>query len=56
MHLARNAEEVNEVLNEAMETEDSGVSRFPGMSYEQGMTAAVQWLLGDSDDHPYPEA
>jgi hypothetical protein len=29
-------EEVDEVLNECLEAEDTGHSKFPGMSYEQG--------------------
>lgn len=27
-------------------------SRWPGMSYEQGVEAGIQWLVGDTDDNP----
>lgn len=29
-----------------------GPSEWPGMSYEQGVDAALRWVLGHSDDAP----
>jgi hypothetical protein len=34
---------------------DQGGSRFPGMTYEQGVQAALDWLFGNVEDHPYEE-
>lgn len=43
--------EMNEQVNEAIETMDSG-SRYPGMNYEAGVYAALNWVLGDSETPP----
>lgn len=43
-------EEISQVLNECMEAEDEGSSQWPGMSYEQGVAAAVRWMLGEGDN------
>lgn len=32
-----------------------GTPRFPGMSYEEGVVAALEWVLGHRDEIPYPE-
>lgn len=29
-----------------------GGSKYPGMSYEEGVLAAFDWLLGDTDEKP----
>lgn len=41
-----NDEEVNDVLNQCADSEEEGASRWPGMSYEQGVKAAIEWLQG----------
>jgi hypothetical protein len=41
-------EDIARLENESAEAENNG-SKFPGMSYEQGITAALRWLQGDSD-------
>lgn len=41
---------VNEVLNQCEEQEDEGRSRWPGMSYEQGVAAAIRWMQGDGQN------
>ena len=40
-------EEIDNVLNECMELQDAGKSKFHGMSYEQGVSAAVGWMQGN---------
>lgn len=30
-------------------------SKFPGMSYEEGVSATIRWIQGDSDDKPMEE-
>lgn len=46
--------EIDDLLNQCCEQEDQGGSRFSGMSYEQGMRAAIEWLTNEEWDHPYP--
>lgn len=45
-------EEVNDVLNACAEAADSGASRFPSSSYEDGVAAAIRWLTEPDADHP----
>jgi hypothetical protein len=30
-------------------------SKYPGMTYEEGVRAALEWVTGDVDDHPMEE-
>lgn len=48
--IKRTQEEIDEVVNLAIETEHH--SKWRGMSYEAGVRAAIDWILGDSDDNP----
>lgn len=52
MQIKPSEEDVNEVLNQCSEAADSGRSKFPGMSYEQGVEAAIRWMQGDDDTSP----
>lgn len=38
--------EINNVLNECMEKEELGETRYPGMTYEQGIKAALECAQG----------
>jgi hypothetical protein len=50
--VTRTEDEVNEQVNAASEAMDTNGSRWPGMSYEQGVDAALRWVMGWSDDKP----
>ncbi len=52
MEIKRTDDEINEVLNECAERIYEGRSKFPGMSYEEGVEAAIRWLTEDEYDHP----
>jgi len=41
--------EIDAVLGRCCDAMDSG-SRFPGMSYEEGVKAALDWMQGDGDN------
>lgn len=45
---------VDDVLNRCLESEDEGRSLYPGMTYEQGVRAAIEWLRGHGS-HPLDE-
>lgn len=32
-----------------------GASKWPGMTYEQGVSAALRWVTGDDDTAPMDE-
>jgi len=44
--------EIDEVLNQVTDAEDEGSSKWPGMTYEQGVKAAIEWLIGQTDVAP----
>lgn len=44
--------EIDEQLNRARDQEEQGDSRWPGMSYEQGVAAAIMWLRDETDEVP----
>ena len=37
-------DEIDKVLNQCSESEDTGQSTYPGMTYEQGLRDAINWL------------
>ena len=51
MNCVRTDEEIARVENWAMKGVDEG-SRYPGMSYEQGIADTLAWLRGDIEDAP----
>lgn len=52
--IVRSEAEIDEVLNKASEAFDEG-SKYPGMSYEDGIRAFAEWLFGDTNDNPFEE-
>lgn len=38
--------DIDQVRNHCAEQADQGGSKYPGMSYEQGVEAAILWLQG----------
>lgn len=48
----RSDKEIDRVMNAATEQEDKGETKWAGMSYEQGVNAALSWILGENDDDP----
>jgi len=54
MFVKRSQEEIDDVLNKAADGMDMG-SKWPGMSYEEGVHNAINWLLGYHDENPMEE-
>lgn len=54
MDVIRTEKEITRVEDWAIEGIEDG-SRYPGMSYEQGVLDALQWLRGDTDNAPDEE-
>lgn len=55
MEIVRNEQEIWDLLNQCADAEEIGSSKYPGMSYEQGIKAAIEWIIGDINDHPINE-
>lgn len=51
MEIVRTDKEIDEVLNKASESMEHG-SKYPGMSYEDGIKNMYEWLCGLIDDDP----
>lgn len=43
--------EINKVLDKCFDAEENG-SVYPGMTYEQGVDAAIRWMIGEEDIPP----
>lgn len=52
MNIIRTEQEIWDLLNQCMDSENTGASNYPSMSYEQGIKAAIEWITGDTNDHP----
>ena len=46
--------DIDEQLNQAHQGIDHG-SKWPGQSYEEGVAAAIDWMLGETDIKPMDE-
>lgn len=49
--ITRTREQIDEILDRCRETEESGLSEYPNMTYEEGIRAMFDWLEGG--DHPF---
>lgn len=51
--ITRTAKEVEDALGDVdAEAGAGGPSKWPGMNYEQGVEAALLWVLGDREEKP----
>lgn len=48
----QNNANIDAVLNKCAEQEDDGGSQYPGMSYEQGVKAGIEWLTNSGSESP----
>lgn len=53
-HVIREDEEIDEQLNRAYEALDGG-SRYPGMSFEEGVMQTLEWLRNREHGEPIPD-
>ena len=53
--MLRNTEELNDEIYRAMPWVDAGTTAFPGMTYEQGVEAALRWAIGKESERPIEE-
>ena len=47
MEITRSNKEINDLLDKCYEAENNGESQYPGMSYEEGIKAAIEWVTGN---------
>ena len=51
--VTKTPDEIDDVLNECVEAEAKGRSRYPGMTYEEGVRVGIEWALGLADEPPF---
>jgi hypothetical protein len=49
--IVRSEQEIESLLEQCLVAENEG-SDYPGMSYEQGIKCAIEWVIGHTDEHP----
>ena len=50
--IVRDDSEIEDLIARCVEAIEHGGSQFPGMSYEDGITYAVNWLIDKDQPHP----
>jgi hypothetical protein len=45
-------QEINASLDKCADAENEGTTQWPGMTYEQGVRAGIEWVLGNTTDNP----
>jgi len=50
-----NSKEVGDVLDEASDLRNEGETKYAGLSYEDGVVSAIEWLRGFTDSNPMEE-
>ena len=45
-----NTEKINDQIDKASEMVNSGKSKYPSMSYEDGVKAALEWITGIDEE------
>lgn len=53
--IERSNEEIDEALGICIDAEAEGTSQYPGMTYEDGVKAALEWVIGETDEPPFDE-
>lgn len=48
----KSQKEIDDLTDKCDEFISKGASKFPAMSYEEGIRNAIDWITGDSDDNP----
>ncbi len=53
----RSEDDIRDQIYKAEETTEEGmrILHWPGMSYEEGVVNALQWVLGDDETPPMDE-
>ncbi len=52
--IKRTNDEIDGQLNTCYEQMDAGGSRYPGMTFEEGVQQALDWVTGTLDEAPLP--
>lgn len=45
-------DEIDQIIEQIDEKQETGSTDFPGKTYEDGIRAAIEWVTGMGDLHP----
>ena len=48
-------DQIDDVISEAYEIKDTVGTKWRGMTYEDGVTAALEWVTGNREESPFEE-
>lgn len=51
----KSREEIDRQIDLAMTSINEGGSKYPGMSYEEGVRNGIEWVLGEVEEAPMEE-
>lgn len=54
-NMARLQSEIDKIIERCVECENNNESLYPGMTYEQGVRAAIEWMTGETNESPLEE-
>jgi hypothetical protein len=52
--IKRTAREIEDVIDIAADRQERGET-YRAMSFEEGVESALQWVIGNSTEHPFDE-
>jgi hypothetical protein len=52
MEINKTKDEIFLVLDKAIESQTNSRNRYSGMTYQEGIIHALDWILGRADDPP----
>jgi len=50
--IVRPQEEIDDLINRCFDAENNGDSKYPGMTYEQGIKDGMLWLTDEDEPNP----
>lgn len=53
MELVRTEDEIYHLLDDCMDHEMNGTTQFSGMTFEEGVRAAIEWMTDKGMPHPF---
>jgi len=52
MKIKRTDKEIDKVINRANQIKQVGTTKYPDLTYEEGVRNTLLWIIGDNKDNP----
>jgi hypothetical protein len=50
--IKRTTKQIDDLISKCWDQENEGGSKYPGMTFEQGIKEAIDWITGNQDETP----